>query len=52
VPIADPDRVVDRSLLTGEIPTAIRRVDDAPAALTYRTVAPGHFVAVAAREAA
>jgi glutathione transport system ATP-binding protein len=52
VPIADPDRVVDRTLLTGEVPSALRRVGDAPAALTYRKVAPGHFVAVELREAA
>ena len=52
VPIAEPGRVIDRSLLTGEIPSALRRVGDPPTALTYRTVAPGHFVAVEAREAA
>ena len=52
VPIPDPDRVVDTTLLTGEIPSAVWPVGEAPAALVYRKVAPEHFVAFGAREAA
>jgi glutathione transport system ATP-binding protein len=52
VPIPDPDRTVDTTLLTGEIPSAVRPVGDAPVPLVYRRVGTEHFVAAGAREAA
>ncbi len=47
VPIADPSRrSQDRKLLSGEIPSPIRRVGDSPVALSLREVSTGHFVAL------
>jgi glutathione transport system ATP-binding protein len=45
VPIPDPDRRVVRPLITGEIPSPIRRVDDPPQRVHLVEVAPGHLVA-------
>mgnify|MGYP000430474758 CR=1 FL=1 len=45
VPVADPDRKTDFTMLKGEIPSPIRCVDDPPPVLTYREVSPGHVVA-------
>jgi glutathione transport system ATP-binding protein len=45
VPVPDPRRRVDRPLITGEIPSPIRRVDDPPARVRLVEVAPGHLVA-------
>ena len=44
VPVPDPDRVIDTSLLTGSIPSPVRRVGDEPAALHYRRLSPTHLV--------
>ncbi len=46
VPVAEPGRTIDRSLLTGEIPSPVRRVGYAPARNRFEEVAPGHLVAV------
>ena len=46
VPVPDPDRVVDTTLLGGEIPSPVRRIGDQPPPLTYREVSPDHFVAI------
>ncbi len=45
VPVPDPDRRVSRPLITGEIPSPIRRVDDPPRRVRLFEVAPGHLVA-------
>jgi glutathione transport system ATP-binding protein len=45
VPVPDPDRVVDTTLLRGEIPSPVRAVGDEPPMLTYRVVGPDHLVA-------
>jgi glutathione transport system ATP-binding protein len=45
VPVPDPHRRVAKALVTGEIPSPIRRVDDPPARLRLVEVAPGHLVA-------
>jgi glutathione transport system ATP-binding protein len=45
VPVPDPRRRVARPLITGEIPSPIRRVDDPPALVRLVEVAPGHLVA-------
>ncbi|MBV7331351.1 hypothetical protein KFU94_24560 [Chloroflexi bacterium TSY] len=45
VPIADPSQRKERPLLTGEIPSPIRRVGDEPELVTLNEVEPGHFVA-------
>jgi glutathione transport system ATP-binding protein len=45
VPVPDPHRRVHRPLVTGEIPSAIRRVDDPPHLVRLVEVAPGHLVA-------
>jgi glutathione transport system ATP-binding protein len=45
VPVPDPRRRVARPLITGEIPSPIRRVDDPPARVRLVEVAPGHLVA-------
>jgi glutathione transport system ATP-binding protein len=45
VPVPDPHRRVHRPLVTGEIPSAIRRVDDPPCLVRLVEVAPGHLVA-------
>ncbi|PLC55514.1 glutathione ABC transporter ATP-binding protein GsiA [Pollutimonas nitritireducens] len=46
VPVADPSRRhLDRKLLTGEIPSPIRKVGDEPEVHPLREVARGHYVA-------
>jgi glutathione transport system ATP-binding protein len=45
VPVPDPARRVARPLITGEIPSPIRRVDDPPTRVRLVEVAPGHRVA-------
>jgi len=45
VPVPDPARRVARPLITGEIPSPIRRVDDPPQRVRLVEVAPGHLVA-------
>jgi glutathione transport system ATP-binding protein len=52
VPVPDPHRRVERALVTGEIPSPIRRVDDPPLRLRLVEVAPGHLVADAEVSAA
>ncbi|SHO58313.1 ABC transporter ATP-binding protein [Vibrio quintilis] len=47
VPVADPAHQPQRELLSGEIPSPVRRVDDPPQVLRYDEVNPGHFVAAA-----
>jgi glutathione transport system ATP-binding protein len=46
VPVADPARRTEFSLMTGEIPSPVRRVGNPPARVRYEEVAPGHSVAV------
>jgi len=46
IPVADPGRRTKFSLLTGEIPSPIRKVGDPPPRLRYEEVSPGHMVAV------
>ena len=46
IPVPDPDRVIDTSLLTGTIPSPMRRVDDAPALLRYHRLSPTHLVGI------
>jgi len=46
VPVADPGRRTEFSLMTGEIPSPVRRVDEPPVRVRYEEVAPGHWVAV------
>lgn len=48
VPVAEPGRHIDTTLLTGEIPSAVRRVGDGPRIVPLVEVAPGHLVAEAA----
>ncbi|WP_247648305.1 ABC transporter ATP-binding protein [Pseudodesulfovibrio sp. zrk46] len=45
VPVADPERRTDFTMLKGEIPSPIRCVDDLPPKLSYREINPGHVVA-------
>lgn len=45
VPVADPEKRTDFTMLKGEIPSPIRCVDDLPPELTYHEVSPGHLVA-------
>jgi glutathione transport system ATP-binding protein len=52
VPVPDPHRRVERALVTGEIPSPIRRVDDPPRRACLVEVAPGHLVADAEVSAA
>jgi glutathione transport system ATP-binding protein len=46
IPVADPGRRTSFSMLTGEIPSPVRKVGDPPPRLRYEEVAPGHMVAV------
>ncbi len=48
VPVAEPGRHIDTSLIEGEIPSPVRRVGDEPAILPLIEFAPGHQVARAA----
>ncbi|GAA0631331.1 ABC transporter ATP-binding protein [Thalassospira tepidiphila] len=45
VPVVDPTRDVNRTMLDGEIPSPVRRVGDEPALVSYQEIAPGHLVA-------
>ncbi|RXN84722.1 glutathione ABC transporter ATP-binding protein GsiA [Achromobacter aloeverae] len=45
VPVAEPGRHIDTSLVSGEIPSPVRRVGDEPALLMLDEVEPGHLVA-------
>jgi ABC-type glutathione transport system ATPase component len=45
VPVADPARRTSFSMVTGEIPSPVRKVGDPPPALRYEQVSPGHLVA-------
>ena len=48
VPVAEPGRHIDTSLIEGEIPSPVRRVGDEPAIIPLAEFAPGHLVARAA----
>nr|WP_315529511.1 dipeptide ABC transporter ATP-binding protein [uncultured Achromobacter sp.] len=48
VPVAEPGRHIDTSLIEGEIPSPVRRVGDEPAIIPLIEFAPGHQVARAA----
>jgi glutathione transport system ATP-binding protein len=48
VPVAEPGRHIDTTLLAGEIPSPVRRVGDEPQVVPLEEVAPGHQVARAA----
>jgi glutathione transport system ATP-binding protein len=48
VPVAEPGRHIDTSLIEGEIPSPVRRVGDEPAILPLIEFAPGNQVARAA----
>lgn len=45
VPVADPDRRTDFTMLKGEIPSPVRRVGDPPEKMKLNQVNQGHFVA-------
>ncbi|MGE8668969.1 MAG: dipeptide ABC transporter ATP-binding protein [Achromobacter mucicolens] len=45
VPVAEPGRHIDTSLIEGEIPSPVRRVGDEPAIVPLFEFAPGHQVA-------
>jgi glutathione transport system ATP-binding protein len=45
IPVPDPDRSIDTTLLTGAIPSPVRKIGDEPALLQYRRFSPSHFVA-------
>ena len=46
IPVADPGRRTNFSMLSGEIPSPIRKVGEPPPRLQYEEVEPGHMVAV------
>lgn len=46
IPVPDPDRVIETKLLTGTIPSPVRRVGDELALLQYRRVSPTHLVGI------
>ena len=48
IPVAEPGRAIDTTLLQGEIPSPVRKVGDEPAIFSLRDHAPGHRVAAAA----
>jgi glutathione transport system ATP-binding protein len=48
VPVAEPGRHIDTTLISGEIPSAVRRIGDAPRIMPLVEIAPGHLVAEAA----
>ncbi|CAM3587732.1 dipeptide ABC transporter ATP-binding protein [Bordetella sputigena] len=48
VPVAEPGRHIDTTLIAGEIPSPVRRVGDAPRIVPLVEIAPGHLVAQAA----
>lgn len=45
IPVPDPDRNIDTTLLTGAIPSPVRKIGDEPALLQYSRFSPSHFVA-------
>ena len=45
IPIADPSKRTDFNMLTGEIPSPVRAVDNPPELLALKEVSTGHFVA-------
>ena len=45
VPVPDPKRRGEHALLTGEIPSPVRRVGDPPQKAVLKEVSPGHVVA-------
>ncbi len=45
IPVADPSKRTNFSMLTGEIPSPVRRVDDPPEKYILEEVSAGHFVA-------
>jgi glutathione transport system ATP-binding protein len=45
VPVAQPGRHIDTTLVSGEIPSPVRRVGDAPRVVPLVEIAPGHLVA-------
>jgi glutathione transport system ATP-binding protein len=45
IPAADPAHRTRFSLLTGEIPSPVRKVGDPPPPLRYEVVGPGHWMA-------
>ena len=45
IPVPDPDRVIDTSLLTGTIPSPVRKIGDEPDLVQYRRFSPSHLVA-------
>jgi glutathione transport system ATP-binding protein len=48
VPVAEPGRHIDTTLIASEIPSPLRRVGDGPRIVPLVEVAPGHLVAEAA----
>ncbi|MCP4115094.1 MAG: ABC transporter ATP-binding protein [Desulfobacteraceae bacterium] len=45
IPIADPAKRTNFDMLTGEIPSPVRRMDDPPEKLVLTEEYPGHFIA-------
>jgi glutathione transport system ATP-binding protein len=45
VPVAVPDRKIDTAMMTHEIPSTIRRIEDAPVPFVLHEIEPGHWVA-------
>ncbi|MGE5255605.1 MAG: dipeptide ABC transporter ATP-binding protein [Hyphomicrobiales bacterium] len=45
IPVADPGRRTRFSMLTGEVPSPVRKVGDLPPRMRYEEVTPGHLVA-------
>jgi len=45
IPVPDPNRSIDTTLLTGAIPSPVRKIGDEPALLQYSRFSPSHFVA-------
>jgi glutathione transport system ATP-binding protein len=48
VPVAEPGRHIDTTLIAGEIPSPVRRVGNEPLVVPLEEIAPGHQVARAA----
>ncbi|WP_202944697.1 ABC transporter ATP-binding protein [Desulforapulum autotrophicum] len=45
IPIADPMKRTDFGMLTGEIPSPVRKISEPPRKIMLNEVTPGHFVA-------
>ncbi|WP_416068096.1 ABC transporter ATP-binding protein [Rhizobium sp. ZK1] len=45
IPVPNPDRNIDTTLLTGAIPSPVRKIGDEPALLQYSRFSSSHFVA-------